>query len=653
MAKPNSNSNTGSTLFCSGNIGANILEDGDFGSGTANIPPVDPGLAPGYIYQLNPPPDDGFYNITNNTTNWGSFANIWIDIGDNSPDPNGYMMVVNANFEPGVFFERTIDICDNAVYEFSADVINLVEPSVQGYILPNMDFLINGEVLFSTGDIPQNATWQTVGFTFDVEPGTTEITLTLRNNAPGGFGNDLALDNISFRPCGPDASVDFTASCEDGTATLTAIVNDSETMTTVIQWQESADGGVTWQDIANETAMILALSNPIEGYQYRYLMASSAASLASPTCRIISDAYTIMAVAPVSSLTEASICAGESFSFGAMNYDEAGTYADTLQTTEGCDSIAILMLELEEEVTISIQERICSGESLNVGNLTYTEAGSYLDTLISSTGCDSILMIELEVELLEAETVFTPPTCFGDRDATLSVLLSDASTGSYSFSLNGENPQSFPEFTALNAGAYSIMIESTTGCVYTEDVFIPEPEEVNVSLGEDILISLSDSVQLQAAVNFDPAVIRWTPEDNLSCTDCLSPFVNPKRTTAYQVYVENANGCSATAMLTIFVEKSRAVYIPNAFSPNGDGVNDRFTIFSDNEVEEIRSLQIFDRWGELLFSDESFVPNSMTEGWDGQFRGKALSNGVYIYLAEVQFIDGETVLYSGDVTLIR
>ena len=130
--------------FCDGTLGENIFTDGDFGSGAANVLPNDVnGYAPSYSYQASPPPNDGFYTITNNTSTWGSFAaSAWVNIADNSSDPEGYMMVINASYDPGVFYENTIDnLCENTLYQFSADVINLLNGS--GGIAPNLDFLIN------------------------------------------------------------------------------------------------------------------------------------------------------------------------------------------------------------------------------------------------------------------------------------------------------------------------------------------------------------------------------------------------------------------------------------------------------------------------------------------------------------------------------
>jgi hypothetical protein len=117
---------------CTGNLGENIFEDGDFGSGTADILLTDPGIAPGYIYTTSPPPNDGFYIITNNMAVWSYIFEGWLAVSDNSDDPNGYMMVVNASFETGAFYDKTIDgLCENTLYEFSADIINLISASLQ------------------------------------------------------------------------------------------------------------------------------------------------------------------------------------------------------------------------------------------------------------------------------------------------------------------------------------------------------------------------------------------------------------------------------------------------------------------------------------------------------------------------------------------
>ncbi|MCB0595249.1 MAG: hypothetical protein KDD28_14245, partial [Phaeodactylibacter sp.] len=336
---------------CTGNLGANIFDAGDFGSGTTNLILSDPGIAPGYIYTLSPPPQDGFYTITNNTGAWSGLFGTWLQIRDNSSDPLGYMMVVNASYSTGIFYEQTVDgLCENTLYEFSADVINLIRSGVANHIKPNVSFLINDEVRYSTGDIPQNNIWNAYGFTFTTAPGETSVKLTLRNNAPGGIGNDLALDNISFRACGPAAlilPVEVANICEDGNPiALNATIQGDQFPTPALQWQESFDEGATWADIPGANGNSIQHTQLSGGfYYYRYLLANSPANLANSKCRVISNVKVVYVQPKFHSVLD-TICEGGTYLFGDTPIVERGTYIDTLVSSIGCDSIVTLMLSV-------------------------------------------------------------------------------------------------------------------------------------------------------------------------------------------------------------------------------------------------------------------------------------------------------------------
>ncbi|MCB0676387.1 MAG: gliding motility-associated C-terminal domain-containing protein, partial [Saprospiraceae bacterium] len=125
-------------------------------------------------------------------------------------------------------------------------------------------------------------------------------------------------------------------------------------------------------------------------------------------------------------------------------------------------------------------------------------------------------------------------------------------------------------------------------------------------------------------------------------------------TTTYTVELIDENGCPAEARVTVKVDRRKDIYAPNIFSPNGDGENDRFTLFArPGLVAEIHSLELFTRWGESVFLVENFQPNDPGAGWDGRFRGEALNPGVFAWLARIEFIDGTVEWYQGDVTLVR
>ena len=117
--------------------------------------------------------------------------------------------------------------------------------------------------------------------------------------------------------------------------------------------------------------------------------------------------------------------------------------------------------------------------------------------------------------------------------------------------------------------------------------------------------------------------------------------------------LDEASGCVYSDSLTVRVSQDRNVYPPNAFSPNGDGINDRFFVNADRSVQQVNFLRIFGRWGQLLFERENFSANDPASGWDGLANGKPLDGQVVVYTMEVTFLDGMTRKYEGSLTLLR
>lgn len=99
--------------------------------------------------------------------------------------------------------------------------------------------------------------------------------------------------------------------------------------------------------------------------------------------------------------------------------------------------------------------------------------------------------------------------------------------------------------------------------------------------------------------------------------------------------------------------KVRDVYIPNAFSPNNDGINDHFTVFGGKGIRQVKTLKVFSRWGELIFYGHDFPANDLDFGWDGKFRDKTMQPGVFAWLAEIEFLDGQLLIEKGDVTIVK
>lgn len=206
----------------------------------------------------------------------------------------------------------------------------------------------------------------------------------------------------------------------------------------------------------------------------------------------------------------------------------------------------------------------------------------------------------------------------------------------------------------MPAGIYELFIQDEEACIFSQEVMIEEPHKLLLEVSKDTSILLGCSVELKSFTNSsDSLIYQWSPIDSLNCGDCPRTITQPFFTTNYKLLVIDESGCEAKEEVLITVEKPRNVYIPNVFSPNLDGINDEFLIYTGKEVERIVTLKIFDRWGELVYQNDGFPPNTPSEGWKGNFKGEKMSNGVFIYLAVVRFVDGKEIQYQGDVTLLR
>ncbi|MBK7407361.1 MAG: gliding motility-associated C-terminal domain-containing protein [Saprospirales bacterium] len=254
--------------------------------------------------------------------------------------------------------------------------------------------------------------------------------------------------------------------------------------------------------------------------------------------------------------------------------------------------------------------------------------------------------------------VSVQPLCFGDN-GQIEILGVTGGTPPYLYSVNGGFTfQSSPLFTNLAPDLYTVLIQDALGCeTDPEEQPIIAPEPVVVDAEATIELLQGDTYQLEAQVNLAESeiqLITWTPPLGLSCTDCLDPLVTALQTLLYHVEIVSQDGCTAAAAVQVFVDERPLIYVPNVFSPNGDGENDVFYIFArDKNVKEIRSFLVFNRWGESVFEYYHFQPNNPAFGWDGNHRGQPVNPAVFAWFAEVEFIDGRVELFKGDVSLVR
>ncbi len=284
--------------------------------------------------------------------------------------------------------------------------------------------------------------------------------------------------------------------------------------------------------------------------------------------------------------------------------------------------------------------------------------GTYSVTVSDENGCTDTISVSIDEPTdVTMQLSSMPATCFGDANGIIVVEGTTGGMEPYTYSLDGEIFTPDTEFFGLAAGLYTVYVQDAGMCVYTDEILVEQPFEVIVDAGMDETILFGDSVQLSAQINQPPGNnfgLSWSPAAGLDCTACDAPIASPLDDMTYIVTAtDSITGCTASDEITVFINKDRNVYIPNIFSPNGDGSNDVFMIFGGAGVTNVVSFRIYDRWGELLFEAENFGTNDPEQGWDGTYRGRDLNPGVFVYVAEIEFIDGISIPYKGDVTLMR
>lgn len=298
-------------------------------------------------------------------------------------------------------------------------------------------------------------------------------------------------------------------------------------------------------------------------------------------------------------------------------------------------------------------------------------AGTYSVTITDLEGCQDSLSFSI-IEPAEIVAIVPDPEdplCFNSTAKVfIDTIYGGAGTmlGDYQYMVDNNGillPPSIPA-DIFGDGDHEVEIFDQNGCSTIVIVNIDQPEEILVTFPEDpFVVELGDtSRQLQPVItplSTQVDSFRWSPAEYLSDPTVRNPFVRPLESLDYELTVIDVNGCEGVGSVFVELDANRNLYIPNAFSPNGDGANDEFRIYPCIGVTKILSVNIFNRWGDLVYQTEGAdVSNGLycSNGlvlWDGRFKDKTLNLGVYVYLIEVEFLDNVRLVYRGDVSLVR
>ena len=279
--------------------------------------------------------------------------------------------------------------------------------------------------------------------------------------------------------------------------------------------------------------------------------------------------------------------------------------------------------------------------------ITYTVTGT------SAQGC-----VNTDAIVVKVKYPFVMRNSPGDslcKGSSLTISASGAYTYTWS-PATGLNNTTIPSPIAspIVSTVYRVIGTDDKNC-FSDTAYIPITvfDLPTVDAGPDKTINVGQTVDLVPVISPDVISVIWNPTGSIFRSDYPSVTVKPKETTTYTAEVTNSGGCKSRDNVTIYVICNGAnVFIPNTFSPNGDGTNDIFYPRGSG-LFRIKNARIFNRWGEVVYDKSDFMPNDISSGWDGTYKGQKLNVDVYVYVIEIMCDNNSLLTFKGNVALIK
>ena len=365
-------------------------------------------------------------------------------------------------------------------------------------------------------------------------------------------------------------------------------------------------------------------------------------------------------------ITDASGCTGVVSNIIISQPPQISLSQDLIQTeAPKCfgDSDGMIAVNVTGGNTGQVNYKWFNASGTAVGNERILEdipAGDYTVVITDSEGCSSSATYTLQNPPPVTGKFNLPSvlSCFGDETTLRVDTIYGGNGGPYQFSVDFGAVLSpgFP--VTVGGGDHYVTYYDITGCYLTDTVTVVEPAKIEVVFDPDVFeIELGDTTYRLKPLISGAAIdtFFWNPEELVSNPGILNPKVNITKDQRFTLQVVDDNGCTGEGSILIEVDPNRNIYVPNVFKPGFGGENDHFNVYAGRGVKVVNYMRVFDRWGNLMFDRESFYPdnNNLADGWDGKFNGQYVNPAVFVYIIEVEFLDGKVLLYRGDVTVVR
>jgi gliding motility-associated-like protein len=368
----------------------------------------------------------------------------------------------------------------------------------------------------------------------------------------------------------------------------------------------------------------------------------------------------------LTSTTKVSVCPLQlPYLWNGRSYNAAGTYTTTLQNRRGCDSVASLVLTVDPVITTVIDTTVCSTQiPFSWNGQKYDLEGTYSKKMTTSAGCDSVATLKLKIAPIPtAYLTGSSKVCPGmatilnlnlSGTGPWKVVYSDDSA-SYTIDSITVTPYKFNVSPSVTT-TYRIKSVSNNGCTNPN---LDVPFTVSVIASEKGVrrqteFAHANSPKQLEARNFGPDYrISWDPIVGLSQYLIPNPIFNYDKTTQYTITSRSTLGCVTVDTLEVKIvpeapgNPAAELFVPKAWTPNGDGKNDILFPFPAR-IRELKYFRIYNRWGQLMFET-----NQLLKGWNGTFNGKPQVMDAYSWTLEAIGIDGTIIKRSGNSALLR
>ena len=559
------------------------------------------------------------------TITFDCFSGDWHVIpADHTPNESrGYFMLVNSASSPGDVYTNTVTgLCANTSYEFAVWVMNISKPTAcTGSALePSITLRVespSGALLgsFNAGVLPsmQNPIWRQIGVAFSPPPGMTSVVIKIINTAAGGCGNDIAIDDITVSACGPKTTArinstnsDYIAVCVDAVTSYVLSTNLAPGFSNpVFQWQRSMDNGFSWADVTGARALqyTTPVALPPGLYMYRMIVAE-AANAGSTSCRFATNPVTI-------NLTALPFVQATNYVFGCFGSD------------------VVLFASGGSNFQWSGPNGFTSNKQhATIPKVKYSDAGLYTVTVSTPGGCSNKATTNLDVYPAARASIGPNATICEGKSTTLSA---NGGVRYRWYPTQGLSNDTIagPIASPIDDTRYTVTVFSDYGCTDTASVMVRVIKKPVANAGPDKKTRPGRPVILHGSVKGVDLSYSWMPAASMLNPNSLQPSVSPSADSKYILQATSNNGCGSSTD-EVLVKVYDKVLIPNAFSPNGDGINDTWIIEPLDLFDESITY-IYNRFGQLVHRS-----NGYARPWDGTHNGKPVPTGNYYYVIDLK-----------------